>query len=495
MQFHVVLMALFAVAASYSALRLARLRRWQQSVRKTYPGPGPHLLFGNLKLITRPDAFNEAFFRNLHEEHGPIVALFFGPRKYALSVHDHRLSAAVHQQCPHRPANTRMILNYLGEGNLLFARGPMVQKLRSAYREMLTGSHHLGRVHQVSSEVFEAGIAGWSGHSVEIHRALSALVYDVTGRVIFQRPWLGTPEGDRIYEIHRELIRTVNQYMMMDLAPEPAQALVAAFWPGFRRYRRLVRELRLECGGVLEAHRSELRSGSEPADQGALTLLANGTFDGEPLFSKDLAVSTLIGFLNSAYDTTLATLTWLCYHLARYPEAQERLREEVLTAFPLGTEITRKEAAALPYLDAVMRESMRLRASVPVNGRVNDDRDVDLGGLTVERGVDVLIPFSLIFRDPEVFENPEEFRPERFLGSDPEAIRARTLASAFGTGKRACSGLQFARVEMRAFLCLAVRSHRLALDPPDHPGGYMLEAGVHQPDGDPPLRILFNSLD
>ena len=91
-----------------------------------------------------------------------------------------------------------------------------------------------------------------------------------------------------------------------------------------------------------------------------------------------MAISTLIGFLNGAYDTTHATTDWLLFHLAKYPDVQRRVQQEIDSNVK-GDRVTLEEARSLTYLRAVISESMRIRTTVPVNQRVNLTDDVTFG--------------------------------------------------------------------------------------------------------------------
>jgi cytochrome P450 len=133
--------------------------------------------------------------------------------------------------------------------------------------------------------------------------------------------------------------------------------------------------------------------------------------------------------------------------------------------------------SALPYTEAVLKETMRLMPPVSLLNRIAAE-DTQLGGYAIPKGTSVLVTLTAIMRDPAHFPEPLAFRPERFLaggdsGSVAAAMTAHPLAWApFGAGPRQCVGARFAAQE--AVLALAVLTR---------------DVDVALPPGAPPLRM------
>ena len=135
--------------------------------------------------------------------------------------------------------------------------------------------------------------------------------------------------------------------------------------------------------------------------------------------------------------------------------------EQAVEAAPAPEEIRpgreRAEVGEHAFTDAVIKESLRLRPPVIAAGRVTN-RTVELGPWRIPEGVRIWTPMSLIQRDPEVFERPNEFRPERFLDAKPP----RYMWIPFGGGVRRCLAAPFALLEMRVVLQTVLSSLRLS---------------------------------
>jgi cytochrome P450 len=122
-----------------------------------------------------------------------------------------------------------------------------------------------------------------------------------------------------------------------------------------------------------------------------------------------------------------------------------RLQEELQTAG--GVNATPERIAALPYLDATIKEVMRLRPVVPAVGRKLVEPAV-IGGYSLPAGAIVGACIYLAHRDPKNYPDPEQFRPERFLGVPTDPVTWLP----FGGGIRRCIGAQFATYEMKIVL-------------------------------------------
>ncbi|XP_077979498.1 cytochrome P450 10-like [Glandiceps talaboti] len=156
---------------------------------------------------------------------------------------------------------------------------------------------------------------------------------------------------------------------------------------------------------------------------------------------------------SAGVDTTSNTMLWTLDLLAWNPDVQERLYQEVTNVLPKGETISQEHLKELHYLKAVVRESMRL---FPVAFGFFRDLEVDvvLSGYKVPKGTTVFILTSVMSRDPNNFENPDDFKPERWLRSEKHKHQINQFASQpFGAGPRQCIGRRVSELEM--YLCLA----------------------------------------
>ena len=191
----------------------------------------------------------------------------------------------------------------------------------------------------------------------------------------------------------------------------------------------------------------------------------------DPDQSDDELRDHLITLLLAGHETTASTLAWTCHDLARRPELLARVQR----AADEGDEA---------YLEAVVKESMRLR---PVIGEVARrlTRPTTVAGHELPAGVVVFPSIELVHRRPGSYPSPEDFRPERFLGSTPPPA----TWIPFGGGIRRCLGAALAMVEAKAVLKVVLRRVDIApVGRPEWPRARNVTTvpGAWRPDRGPP---------
>ncbi|KAI1334015.1 cytochrome P450 [Xylariaceae sp. FL0016] len=213
--------------------------------------------------------------------------------------------------------------------------------------------------------------------------------------------------------------------------------------------------IRSVCMDLIQEKKKKLAR-KEPVDHDILTVaLESGGFSDENL------VDQLMTFLAAGHETTASSMTWAIYMLARFPEVQEKLRQEVREKLPSidsDSEISSLDIDHMPYLNAVCNEVLRYFAPVPLTIR-EAARETTIMGQKVPKGVRVIIvPWATNFDKTLWGPDAHEFNPDRWIPKSPDDKRAAsggaTSNYAFMTflhGPRSCIGSSFARAE---FACL-----------------------------------------
>lgn len=197
--------------------------------------------------------------------------------------------------------------------------------------------------------------------------------------------------------------------------------------------------------------------------------------------SKNL-VDEAITLLFAGQDTSAATLSWTLHMLTLYPETQEKLAEEILNILPQdedGPFVSKKLASQMPYLDAVIKESMRLYPVAPfVVRRLPFDvpiRESDVS-VTLPAGSLACIWIYSLHRNPKFWNRPDDFDPSRWLRSadDPQRDLGVSCPGAylpFALGPRNCVGQPLAHIILRVLLSRIIHRFRIRDERVEEKGG------------------------
>jgi cytochrome P450 len=139
-------------------------------------------------------------------------------------------------------------------------------------------------------------------------------------------------------------------------------------------------------------------------------------------------------------ESSAVTVEWALSELLKKPEVFARATQELDRVIGRGRWVTEKDMPSLPYIDAIVKETMRLHPVAPMLVPRLSREDTSIGGYDIPAGTRVLVSVWSIGRDPELWEAPEEFMPERFIGSRLDVKGQDYELLPFGSGRRMCPG-------------------------------------------------------
>jgi cytochrome P450 len=171
-------------------------------------------------------------------------------------------------------------------------------------------------------------------------------------------------------------------------------------------------------------------------------LLAARYEDGQPL-PNNVIRDEMYTLMLAGHETTAATMAWIVNRLVTNPEVMERARAEVVSVLR-DQELDALHVGKLKYVEAVVNETTRLDPVVPNIGR-GLKRPMTIAGRELPAGVTIAPCIYLVHRRPELWPNPAQFNPDRFL----EARQSPYTFFPFGGGSRRCLGAAFATYQMK----------------------------------------------
>ncbi|MGW3347710.1 cytochrome P450 [Nonomuraea rubra] len=371
-------------------------------------------------------------FESYHRRYGPIFTVRyagFPPEVYVTTAELAEQVYRTDQSGDSRAGEARrdFLEHMVGAHSVLTLDGEPWWRHRKALNPPLRAKQVAG-YHDDIAAIAAEKIATWPlGRPFGLRDRVQEITLEIIIRLIF-----GITDAGRVRRLHAllpELIETGGS-MQVAMLPERVRGLAAR--APFLAYGRFLR-LRAEVDAILFEEIRRRRAA--PGGDDVLGRLLESELGDQELRDE------LITMLIAGHETTATGLAWAFERILRMPEVLRRLPDDE------------------PYLDAVVREVLRVRPVVYEAPRLLD-APLRLGGYEIPAGWYAGPYIPLVHRDPAAFPAPGEFRPERFLdGHQGKAWMP------FGGGRRFCVGAQLALLEMRVIIREVL--HRLELTAPD----------------------------
>ncbi|GMN56694.1 hypothetical protein TIFTF001_025797 [Ficus carica] len=166
----------------------------------------------------------------------------------------------------------------------------------------------------------------------------------------------------------------------------------------------------------------------------------------------------LLDMMVAAFDTSSGTVEWTLTELLKNPRVMKNLQQELEREIGMDQMVEEKDLKKLNYLDIVVKESYRLHPVAPFLVSRESMEDITIEGYFIPKKSRILVNTWAIGRDPNVWsENVEEFYPERFIDNNVVYLRGNEFRLLpFGSGRRACPGMNFGLVIVRLVLAQLV---------------------------------------
>nr|NP_724937.1 cytochrome P450 49a1, isoform C [Drosophila melanogaster]AAF58793.2 cytochrome P450 49a1, isoform C [Drosophila melanogaster] len=186
--------------------------------------------------------------------------------------------------------------------------------------------------------------------------------------------------------------------------------------------------------------------------------------------NRKLAAILALDLFLVGVDTTSVAASSTIYQLAKNPDKQKKLFDELQKVFPhREADINQNVLEQMPYLRACVKETLRMRPVVIANGR-SLQSDAVINGYHVPKGTHVIFPHLVVSNDPAYFPEPKRFLPERWLKQSTDAAGCPHanqkihpfVSLPFGFGRRMCVGRRFAEIELHTLLAKIFRKYKVS---------------------------------
>ncbi|TVU03994.1 hypothetical protein EJB05_50445, partial [Eragrostis curvula] len=431
----------------------------RSGTRKKYnlpPGPRPWPVIGNMNLI------GPLPHRSIHElskRYGPLMSLRFGSFPVVVASSVDAAAFFLKTNDPvfiDRPETAAGRHTFYNSSNMLWAPyGEYWRQGRKLYQTELLSPKQLRLHEHVRREEVRAMLRGVhdaaaesKGASVSLRDHLFMLSLGVISRMLLGKKYVGVEIGDTATAeefswMLSELLFLNGALHVGDLIPWLDRLDPQGY---IRRMKRLSERLDRFLEHVLDEHNERRRREGEEAfvandvvDQ--LLQLADDPSLKVPI-KRDDVKAMILDLLVAGTDTSSVTVEWAMSELLRNPEALATAADELDRVVGRGRLVAEEDVPSLPYVEAVVKETMRLHLVSPLLSPRLSREDTSFAGYDIPAGTRVHVNVWAIGRDPRVWgdEQPEEFRPERFAGSSVDVKGKDMELLPFGSGRRMCPG-------------------------------------------------------
>jgi cytochrome P450 family 110 len=410
------------------------------------PGPALPALLQGLQYVFRPGRFFEACARRYGEcftmrmpVGPPIMIMFTHPDaiREVFTGNDDEL----------RGGEAFVALQpLLGARSILALDGAHHQRERRLMMPPFHGERMLAYGDTMRA-IADRAIDRWPiGRPFPVHREMQAITLEVILRTVFGA------EGEGLDALRSLVLRFTRAAANPLWLWPPLQNDLGPLSP-WGRFVRVKRDLDTFLFAEFARRRA---AGSTGRNDILSFLLAARDEDGEPMCDEELR-DQMLTLLFAGHDTTATSLAFAFYNILRHPGVLERLHHERVDVSGAGA-VAPAQVGKLEYLDATVKETLRLNPIISDVGRVLVN-PMRIGGWDLPAGVVASPCIYLTHRRPDLWPEPEHFDPERFLGRRPSPYEFFP----FGGGMRRCLGMAFALYEMKVVLTAVLSRVELRL--------------------------------
>ncbi|GLT91004.1 hypothetical protein SLE2022_089140 [Rubroshorea leprosula] len=189
-----------------------------------------------------------------------------------------------------------------------------------------------------------------------------------------------------------------------------------------------------------------LKYGDEEENKDFLQFLLKLKDEGDPKtpFTMTHLRALLMDMVVGGSDTSSNSIEFTMAEILNHPEVLRKVQEELDAVVGRDNIVEESHIHKLPYLLAIMKESLRLHPVLPLMVPRCPSQTCTVGGYTIPKGSRVFVNVWAIHRDPSIWENPLEFNPDRFLNSNWDFSGSDFRYLPFGSGRRICAGIAMA---------------------------------------------------
>ncbi|XP_058081651.1 cytochrome P450 CYP82D47-like [Magnolia sinica] len=362
--------------------------------------------------------------------------------------------------------------------------GPYWREIRKIMTLEILSNRHLESFKHIRATEIDTCVKGiynlWVNNrkepvTVEMKRWFGDLTFNATVMMVAGKRFFGTNISDDEDEAQRfrcgtsELLRLTGVFVVSDALPFLKWMDLGGH---LRAMMKTAEELDVLITGWLEEHRRRRSAGEAARKEDFIDVLLSIMEDAQiSSYDPDTIIkATSLAVVGGGTDTTAITLTWALSLLMNNRHVLKKAQAELDLHVGKDRHVEESDIKNLVYLQAIAKETMCLYPAAPLSGPHEAMEDCHIGGFYVPVGTRLLTNIWKLHRDPNVWQDPSEFQPERFLTDHVDVdVRGQHFEYVpFGSGRRICPGISFALQVLHLTLARLIHGFDLAT-PMDEP--------------------------
>ncbi|KAI3455147.1 hypothetical protein Pfo_011810 [Paulownia fortunei] len=402
----------------------------------------------------------------LADKYGPIFTLWLGmQRAVVVSSHEAVMECfTTNDKCfanrPKSSAGEHLVYDHAAFG---FTDSPYWSEMRKLISLEVASAESFRvikklRVSEITTSIRRLYVEAKSARpsKVVISRWVEQMTLNIIVKMIVGKKYENAPahgakarEVESFREIMRDITYLSGQFVLSDVIPIPLLR-----WMDLQGDIKGMKRVSKELEGIIqnwidEHSKRRLMKGKEAEDQGFIDVILS-TIDDKFMINaprltiiKTLVVNVTLG----GFDTTSVYLTRFLSVLINHKEIMQRAQEEIDIKVGKQRWVQESDLNNLPYLQAIIKETLRLYPPLPLSIPHEASQDCRLGGYFIPKGTQLFVNLWKLHRYPRFWPEPERFLPERFLTGHAHEVDVtghQFEFTPFGSGRRSCPGITFA---------------------------------------------------